>query len=115
MSKIEKLTQKLIDFREARNWKQFHNPKNLAESISIEANELLEHFQWLNLEESQKYSVEHKQELAEEISDVLNYLILLAHDIDIDLIEAAIKKIEINNKKYPIKKSKGISTKYNKL
>ncbi len=115
MSKIKELTQRLIDFREVRNWKQFHSPKNLAESISIEANELLEHFQWLDLEESKRYSVEHKQELAEEIADVLNYLVLLAHDLDIDLIEAAIKKIEINNKKYPIKKSKGISTKYNRL
>ncbi|NLG06682.1 MAG: nucleotide pyrophosphohydrolase [Candidatus Pacebacteria bacterium] len=112
---MKELTQRLIDFREVRNWKQFHSPKNLAESISIEANELLEHFQWLDLEESKRYSVEHKQELAEEIADVLNYLVLLAHDLDIDLIEAAIKKIEINNKKYPIKKSKGISTKYNRL
>lgn len=109
------LVKKLLEFRKARDWEQFHNPKNLAESISIEANEVLEHFQWLDLEQSNKYSKKHKQELAEEMADVFNYLILLAYDLNIDLVDESIKKIEKNNKKYPVEKSRGTSKKYNRL
>ncbi len=112
---LNTLLKKLLKFRKDRDWKQFHNPKNLAISISIEANEILEHFQWLNPAESKKYAIKNKEEIAEEIADVFNYLLLLSHDIKIDLIEESINKIEKNSKRYPIEKSKGSSKKYNKL
>ena len=112
---FDKLLKKLLHFRKERDWEQFHNPKNLAISLSIEANELLEHFQWLNLDESQEYSQKHKDEIAEEMADVLNYLLLMADNLNINLINSAIKKIEKSKKKYPVEKSKGSSKKYNKL
>ena len=115
MTSISKLISQLISFRDARDWSQFHNPKNLASSISIEAGELLEHFQWLKPDESKQYIKDHKKEVSSEMADVLNYLLIMAHDADIDLVDASIKKIEENNKKYPIEKSKGKSLKYNKL
>lgn len=112
---IDELVKKLLKFRKKRNWEQFHNPKNLAISISLEANEILEHFQWLSLEESINYSKKNKEEIAEELADVLNYLLLLAHDLDIDLIESSHLKVEKNDEKYPVNKSKGKSLKYTKL
>lgn len=112
---IDYLIKELINFRKKRDWKKFHNPKNLAISISLEANEILEHYQWLSFDESHKYSKENKEEIAEEMADVFNYLLLLAHDLDIDLVEESKKKIKKNNKKYPIEKSKGKSLKYTKL
>lgn len=112
---LNTLLKKLLKFRKDRDWKQFHNPKNLAISISIEANEILEHFQWLDLIESKKYAIENKEEIAEEVADVFNYLLLLSHDLKINLIEESVKKIEKNNKRYPVEKSKGSSKKYTKL
>ncbi len=111
---LESLKQKILQFREERNWKQFHNPKNLAISISIEANELVELYQWLDMEQSLKFSEENKDEISNEIADIFNYLILLANDLDIDLIKVTDQKLEINKKKYPTEKVKGKSTKYNK-
>jgi NTP pyrophosphatase (non-canonical NTP hydrolase) len=109
------LLKKILKFRKERNWKKFHTPKNLAISISLEANELLEHYQWLSTRESLDYSKKNKTEISEEMADVFIYLLLMAHDLDIDLLDASVKKIKKNYKKYPISKSKGNSKKYNKL
>ena len=104
---MEELKEKIIEFQQERDWKKFHTPENLAKSISIEAAELLEHFQW-----NKEYN---KEEVADELADVLNYCILMADALDVDVKEIVFNKIEKNAIKYPIKKFKGKSTKYNKL
>ncbi len=104
---MKELEEKIVNFAKERDWLQFNTPENLAKSISIEAGELLECFQW-NIDYN-------KDELKYEIADVMNYCILLCHQIDVDPKEIILKKLEISSKKYPIEKSKGISTKYNKL
>ena len=115
MSDIDKITKKLIQFRKDREWEQFHKPKDLAISLTLEAVEVLEHFQWKNEKEIKEYIKDHKNEIGEELADVFNWILLLSHDLGIDVLKAADKKIKENAKKYPIKKSKGIHTKYNKL
>jgi NTP pyrophosphatase (non-canonical NTP hydrolase) len=112
---LKDLYLKLLDFRRDRDWEQFHNPKNLAISISLEAAELLENFQWQNLEESLKFAQENKEKISEEVADLLIYIFYLCNDLGIDFIDAIDKKIEVNSKKYPIDKSKGKSNKYNEL
>ena len=109
---LAELESKAINFRDQRDWEQFHNPKNIAGSIVIEATELLEVFQWVEGKESKKLATKKLQEVKDEMSDVLVYLVTLAHDLNIDLIQAAIEKIEKNDKKYPVEKAKGKSTKY---
>lgn len=104
---MEELKEKIIKFQKERDWEQFHSPENLAKSISIEAGELLEHFQWDN-----KFN---KEEVADELADVLNYCILMAYELDLNIDEIILNKMEKTAKKYPIEKCKGISTKYNKL
>lgn len=115
MSDIQKLTDRIIKFRDARDWKQFHNPKDLAISLSLETSEVLEHFQWKNENEINEYVKTHKNEIAEELADVFNYLLLMSHDLDIDFAEALNKKIDKSEIKYPVEKAKGKHTKYNKL
>ncbi len=112
---VNSFLKKLLKFRDDRDWQQFHNPKNLAISLSLEANEVLEHFQWLDLAQSKTYSRQHKAEIAEEMADVFNYLLLLAHDLDIDIVEESAKKLDKSKDKYPVAKSKGSSKKYTKL
>lgn len=112
---IKDLTKRIIDFRDARDWKQFHNPKDLAISLSLEAAEVLEHFQWKSEKEIEEYVKNNKEEIAAELADVLNYLLLTAHDLDIDIVEALDKKIDRSETKYPVEKAKGKHTKYNKL
>ena len=107
--------QKLLNFRKYRDWEQFHNPKNLAISISLEAAELLENFQWRDLEESLKFARENKEKISEEVADLLIYIFYLCNDLGIDFVGAIDKKIEENNKKYPVNKSKGKCNKYNEL
>lgn len=115
MKKIEDLTKRIIAFRDARDWKQFHKPKDLAVSLSIEASEVLEHFQWKSESEINKYVKTHKEEIAEELADVLNYLLIMAHDLGIDLVAAEEKKVEKNERKYPVEKAKGNAKKYTEL
>lgn len=115
MANTDKLLKEILAFRDARNWKQFHNPKDLAISLVLEAGEVMEHFQWKSKEEVEEYVKTHKHEIGEELADVQNYLLLLAHDLGIDLEDAVLKKIKKNAIKYPIKKAKGKHTKYNKL
>jgi NTP pyrophosphatase (non-canonical NTP hydrolase) len=115
MKSLNELIQKIIEFRDARDWKQFHNPKDVALSLSLEASEVVEHFQWKNNKEIHKYVKVHKDEIGEELADVFYWVLLMSHDLDIDIIDALDKKIDLNDKKYPIEKSKGKHIKYNKL
>lgn len=104
---MEELTKKIREFAEERDWLQFNTPENLAKSISIEAGELLECFQWNN-----NYD---KDELKYEIADVMNYCILLCSQIGVDPKQIILEKMEISAQKYPVEKVKGKSTKYDKL
>lgn len=115
MSDIKKLTEKVIKFRDERDWKQFHNPKDSAISLNLEASEVLEHFQWKNKEEIEKYIKEKKEDIGEELADVLFFILIMSHDLDIDIVEAFNKKMEKNAKKYPVEKSKGNHKKYTEL
>ncbi len=108
MKELNDILNKLIKFRDDRNWKQFHTPENLAKSIVIEASELLENFQW----GSENADIEN---IKEEVADVFGYLLLLCKELDIDILEATNNKIKLNNEKYPVKKAFGNSKKYNKL
>lgn len=115
MSDIEQLTNEITKFCKQRNWKQFHDPKDLALSLNLEAAEVLEHFQWKSGDELQKYIKEHKEHIGEELSDVLYWVLLMSHDLDIDIKKAFFKKMKKNAKKYPIKKAKNKKEKYNKI
>nr|WP_315245108.1 nucleotide pyrophosphohydrolase [uncultured Albidiferax sp.] len=101
MTTIPSLTQALRDFAAARDWAQFHSPKNLAAALSVEAAELLEHFQWLTEEQSRSLSAPQTAEVAAEAADVLLYLLQLCDKLDIDLLEAARLKMLVNGQKYP--------------
>ena len=104
---MRELTEKVVEFNEERDWDQFHSPENLAKSISIEAGELLECFQWNN-----EYNIE---EVKEELADVINYCILMANKLGVDAKQIVLDKMEKTAKKYPVEKAKGVSTKYDKL
>ena len=112
---MKELIKKLRDFGAARDWEQFHSPKNLAMALSVEVAELIEHFQWLTQQESKSLSEEKIAEVREEIGDIMIYLTMLADKFNIDPIEAAHDKIEINNRKYPVKSAKGSAEKYKNL
>lgn len=109
MSNIDKLTQQLVSFRDERDWEQFHNPKDLAIALSIEASELLEAFLWKMPEEA------NQEKIKEELADVLAYALLLAHSCNLDVTKIVEEKIEKNNLKYPVEKSKGSAKKYNEI
>ncbi|WOS39834.1 nucleotide pyrophosphohydrolase [Xanthomonas rydalmerensis] len=102
-------------FADARDWGQFHSPRNLAAALSVEAAELLEHFQWLDDAQSKQLSAEKKQQVGSEIADVLLYLVQLCDKLDIDPIEAAQHKMLVNAAKYPVERAKGRITKYTEL
>ena len=110
--RLEEITKDIKTFYKDRDWAQFHDPKNLAISLNLEASEVLELFQWTQNNEIKEGKKEH---LADELSDVLVYLIALYEHFDIDIMEAFKKKMKENEEKYPIEKSKGVSTKYNEL
>ena len=113
---MEDVLKKILEFRDARDWKQFHTPKELAISISLEANELLECFQWKTPDEVEKFiNSDEKVRLEEEVADVAIYLMLLCEAAEIDLKEAIVGKLRKNNEKYPVEKSKGKHTKYSSL
>lgn len=115
MNELGNLTKKIIKFRKERDWKQFHNPKDLAISLSLEASEVLEHFQWKNKEEIEKYIKTHKEHIGEELADVFYWVLLMSHDLKIDIIKASEKKLKKNMEKYPTEKAKGKHEKYNRL
>jgi NTP pyrophosphatase (non-canonical NTP hydrolase) len=115
MKDIKSLTKQVIAFRDARDWKQFHNPKDVALSLVLEATEVMEHFQWKSKEEMEKYILTNKVEIGEELADVLYWVLMMAHDLGIDILKATENKMKINNKKYPVSKSKGNHIKHNQL
>lgn len=102
----------ILQFRDDRNWKQFHNPKDLAISITLEASELLEVFQWSGEDIN---CTEKKDKIKEELADVVNYCVLMADACGLDLDEIIQAKIRRNNEKYPVEKAYGSKEKYNKL
>ncbi len=109
MQKLTDLISKITAFRDERDWKQFHNSKDLAIALNIETSELLELFLWKGNEEV------NKEKLREELADVLMYAFLLAEKHNLDIEEIIKEKIEVNSKKYPVDKSKGSAKKYNEL
>ena len=112
---LQRLRKRLAAFAAERDWDQFHNPKNLAMALAGEAGELVEHFQWLTFDEAANLPPDTKDAVALECADVLLFLLRLADKLDIDLAAAAEKKLELNALKYPIEKSRGKATKYDKL
>ena len=108
MGKLDILKQRIDKFNKDRDWDQFHTPCNLAKSISIEAAELLECFQWSN----EEYN---KEEVLEELADVMNYCIQMSLVLDVDIVDIINKKMDKTELKYPVDKAKGVSTKYDKL
>ena len=109
------LRDALREFAAARDWEQFHSPRNLAAALAVEAAELLEPFQWLTDEESRKLPREKRTAVEHELADVLLYLIRLADKLDVDLERAAHAKIALNGQKYPIETSRGSSRKYDEI
>ena len=108
MDRFEQVEQRIDKFVTDRDWRQFHTPSNLAKSISIEASELLECFQWSDTD----YDLEH---VKEELADVLNYCIQMSQVLNLDIVDILNAKMDKTEKKYPLEKSKGVSTKYDKL
>lgn len=108
MDKLEALKKRIQKFNDDRDWNQFHTPSNLAKSISIEANELLECFQW----NDENY---HLEDVKDELADVMNYCIQMSQVLNVDIIDIINAKMDKTEKKYPVEKAKGKSTKYNKL
>ena len=112
---LDDLTRRIVAFRDARDWKRFHSPKNLAASISIEAGELLELFQWSSDATVAADLAARKPDVERELADVMIYCLLLAHDAEIDLPAAIARKLEENDAKYPAEKARGNRTKYTEL
>lgn len=108
MDRLEVLKNRIQKFNDDREWNKFHSPANLAKSISIEANELLECFQWNDNE----FNID---DVSEELADVMNYCIQMSQVLGLDIIEIINSKMDKTEKKYPVEKAKGVSTKYNKL
>jgi NTP pyrophosphatase (non-canonical NTP hydrolase) len=109
MKESEEIIQALLKFRNERDWEQFHNPKDLALAINVEAGELLELFLWKNADEA------NKEKVKEELADIFAYAFLLAEKYQFDVKEIVLEKIKINAEKYPVGKSKGSAKKYNEL
>ena len=108
MEKLDILKERIDKFNKDRDWDKFHTPSNLAKSISIEASELLECFQWNN----DNFNL---QDVKEELADVMNYCLQMSMVLNMDIIDIINEKMDKNEKKYPVNKAKGISTKYDKL
>ena len=113
---IKEIQKKLRKFAKERDWEQFHSPKNLAMALSGEVGELAEIFQWLSEDQSNKENINDEDllKVKEEVADILLYIIRLSDKLDIDLDQAVMDKLKINESKYPIELSKGNATKYNR-
>lgn len=112
---LEELAQDVVAFRNDRDWKQFHNPKDVAISLSLEASELLELFQWRTTAESEHIGDERREDLQDEMADVFYWLLVLSHDLDVDLGAALSAKLAKNAVKYPADLSRGSRNKYTSL
>lgn len=111
---LQTLRQRINAFVEARDWAQFHSPKNLAMSMIVEAAEVVEHFQWMTEQESRQLDAETKEKVGQELADTFVYLMRIAEVCGIDLIQATNAKIDLNAQKYPVEKCKGSNDKYTK-
>lgn len=109
MSEIKHIIEKLVEFRNERDWEQFHNPKDLALAISIEANELLELYLWKNAEEA------NIDKVKEELADVFAFAFLMAEKYNLNVTEIVLDKVKKNGEKYPVDKAKGTAVKYDEL
>lgn len=109
------LTQRIVEFRDARDWKQFHSPRNLAASISIESAELLEIFQWSSDATLADDVREHRPDIERELADIAIYAVLMAHETGVDLEAAINAKLAENDAKYPVEKARGSRAKYTEL
>ncbi|QTN30952.1 nucleotide pyrophosphohydrolase [Akkermansiaceae bacterium] len=109
---LQEITEKIRAFRDERDWAQFHNPKDMAIAISLEASELLEHFLWKNPEEVEQRIAEKRGEIESEIADIAIYLTELADNLGMDLLKAMENKIRANAYKYPAERVRGSSKKY---
>ena len=115
MTPLQSLTRKLLEFRDARDWRQFHNPKDMALSLTLEAAELLEIFQWQEGDAIAETAAARKADIGDELADILSWLLLMSHDLEIDLVAALEAKLVTNAQKYPVDKSRGTSRKYTEL
>ena len=116
MTTLKDLTDRIVSFRDARNWKQFHNPKDMALSLMLEAGEVAEHFQWKKPDEIEAHLAgEGRSALGDELSDVLYWVLLMAHDLGVDLPEAFDRKMEKNGEKYPVELARDRHSKYTSL
>ena len=115
MDSIRDLTTRINTFRDARDWRQFHNPKDMAVSISIESAELLEQFQWKTAEQCETHLQENREAVADEMADVAIYLFELADLLEMNLGQEMLRKLDKNAAKYPVEKARGSNLKYNRL
>ena len=113
--RLDALLQRILAFREARDWKQFHSPKELAAGLAIEAAELQELFLWKDAAQVTELVSQRKTDIAHELADIAWFLLLLAKDLDIDLAEAIESKLAHNEAKYPVEKARGNNAKYTEL
>ena len=115
VDRIEEITAKIRKFRDERDWMQFHNPKDLATALSIEASELVEQFLWKSPSECEERIAEKREAIEDEVVDIAVYLFEFADNLGIDLIDAMERKMAKNAAKYPVEKAKGLNVKYNEL
>ena len=113
--RFDKLKKMALSFRDERDWRQFHSPKNLAEGLSVEAAELLENFLWITPDQSRHLNEEKKSRIKPELADIFVFLIYLCEEMGVDLFDETEKKIEHNAQKYPLHKAKGNHKKYTDL
>lgn len=112
MDSLDDLKRRLREFAAERDWEQFHSPKNLAMALAGEVGELIEHFQWASETQSAQLDADTRRAVAQEMADVLLYLVRLSDKLEIDLVEAALAKIALNARKYPADKVRGSAKKY---
>lgn len=115
MSELDELYESVRKFRDDRDWKKFHTPKDIAMDIVVEASELMEHFQWNQGSDLDAYIVSHKEHISDELADVLHGVLIMSDELGIDIVKAFHKKMKQNIKKYPADKVKGRNVKYTEL
>ncbi len=115
MKRYNEILTKLLKFREDRDWKQFHTPKNISMGLAIEASELMEEFLWKTDDEVARKVERDPEAIKDEIADIATYLMLLSNDLNVNIFDAIEDKMEKNGKKYPVEKCFGKATKYNEL
>jgi NTP pyrophosphatase (non-canonical NTP hydrolase) len=109
---MDTMLEKIVKFVNERNWEKFHNPKDLAISLNLEAAEVLEHFQWKSPQEINDHVKNNKDDISDELVDVLYWVLLMSHYLDVDLKKAFERKMKQNEKKYPVDKARGKHSKY---